>query len=267
MFCTTFLTMPVAFENSNGWKVDAEGNLAKDEKGNPIYVGSDGKEQSVFGDTISRLNGEAKTHREAKEAAEAKLAKYKDIDPVKAAEALKTLERIDQKTLIDSGEVEKVREEISKGFTAQIAEKDKALEGLTGRLNNLTLSTAFESSKFVKERIGVPAEMFRDSFAKNFKVEDGKIIPYDSTGNKVYSKKRMGEVADVDEALEIMVEAYPYKENILKADDHSGSGNQGGGGARGSGNVIKVADFDKLSPSQQSEVAARVRSGEMSIAD
>ncbi len=90
---------PIAFDNKNGWKVDADGNLEKDDKGNPIYIANDGKEQSVLGDTISRLNGEAKSHREAKEAAEAKLVKYKDIDPVKAAEAMETLKKIGQKML------------------------------------------------------------------------------------------------------------------------------------------------------------------------
>jgi len=267
MTASMLLAFPIAFDNKNGWKVDADGNLEKDDKGDPIYIAGDGKEQSVAGDTISRLNGEAKTHREAKEAAEAKLEKYKDLDPVKAAEAIETLKNIDQKKLIDAGEVEKVREEISKGFTAQMVEKDKAIESLTGNLNGMTLQTAFGSSDFVKNKIGVPAEMFQATFAKNFKVENGKVVPYDQTGNKVYSKKNMGEVAGVDEALEIMVDAYPYKDSILKADDQSGSGNEGGGGGRGSGRTIKLADFNKLSPAQQSETAALAGKGEVNIVD
>ena len=131
----------------------------------------------------------------------------------------------------------------------------------------MTLQTAFGSSAFVKERIGVPAEMFQATFAKNFKVENGKVIPYDTTGNKVYSKKRMGEVADVDEALEIMVDAYPYKDSILKADDQSGSGNDGNGGGRGNGRTIKRADFDKMAPSQQAETAALMGKGEVTVVD
>ena len=109
--------------------------------------------------------------------------------------------------------------------------------------------------------------MFQATFAKNFKVENGKVVPYDQTGNKVYSKKNMGEVAGVDEALEIMVDAYPYKDSILKADDQSGSGNEGGGGGRGSGRTIKLADFNKLSPAQQSETAALAGKGEVNIVD
>ena len=267
MTASMLLAFPIAFDNKPGWKVDADGNLEKDDKGNPIYIANDGKEQSVAGDTISRLNGEAKTHREAKEAAEAKLEKYKDLDPVKAAEAIETLKKIDQKTLIDAGEVEKVREEISKGFTEQLNAIKTENETLKGNLNGMTLETAFAASKFVKEKIGVPAEMFQATFAKNFKVENGKVVPYDQTGNKVYSKKNMGEVASVDEALEIMVEAYPYKDSILKADDQSGSGNEGGGGGRGSGRTIKLADFNKMTPAQQSETAALAGKGEVNIVD
>ncbi len=264
----TGIAKPLAFDpGKSGWKVDEDGKLVVDDKGNPIYIGSDGKEQSVQGDTISRLNGEAKTHREAKEKAEADLAKYKDIDPVKAKEALETIAKLDAKQLIDAGEVDKVREEISKGFTAQIAEKDKAIEGLTGDLNGLKLQTAFGSSTFVQERIGVPAEMFQATFAKNFKVEDGKVVPYDQSGNKVYSKKNMGEVADIDEALEIMVEAYPYKDSILKADGGSGSGSQGGGGGRGTGRRIMRSEFEKMSPAQQAEAAQSQAKGEVTIVD
>jgi hypothetical protein len=44
------------------------------------------------------LNGEAKSHREAKESAEASLAKFAGIgDPAKAIEALEMMTKIDQK--------------------------------------------------------------------------------------------------------------------------------------------------------------------------
>lgn len=269
MFSTVSILalLPVAFNNGNGWKKDDDGKLVIDDKGNPIYVGSDGKEQSVAGDTISRLNGEAKTHREAKEDFERKLAAYEGIDPVEAKKAFDTLSKVDQKKLIDAGEVEKVREEISKGFTAQLAEKDKEIVNLTGNLNGMTLKTAFNASKFVQEKIGVPVEMFRETFAKNFKVENGKIVPYDQSGNKIYSKQKMGEIADVDEALEIMVDVYPYKDNILKADNQSGSGNQGGGGGRGNGRRVSRSDFEKMTPVQQTETAALAGKGEVTITD
>ena len=261
------IRVPTAFDNKNGWKVDADGNLEKDADGNPIYIGTDGKEQSVQGDTISRLNGEAASHRKAKEKAEADLEKFKDVDPEKYKEAVETLAKIDAKTLIDAGEVDKVKDEISKGFTAQIAEKDKAIEGLTGDLNGLKLETSFANSEFLNNNVGVPKSMFKAEFSKHFKIEDGKPVPYGPDGNKVYSKKNMGEVAGFDEALEILVSTRPDKDEILKADGGSGSGSQGGGGGRGTGRRIMRSEFEKMSPAQQAETSQQMAKGEVSVID
>ena len=73
-------------------KLDANGNVVV-ENGMPVYIDDDGKEipfDAVAAMTkITSLNGEAKTHREAKEAAEANLAKFPGItDPAKAREEL-----------------------------------------------------------------------------------------------------------------------------------------------------------------------------------
>jgi hypothetical protein len=70
------VAFPLAFENKPGWKMDGD-KLALDASGNPIFIKADGTETSVAGDTISRLNGEAKTHRERAEAAETKLETFK----------------------------------------------------------------------------------------------------------------------------------------------------------------------------------------------
>lgn len=269
------ITKPLAFDpGGSGWKKDKDGKLEIDGSGNPIYVDNSGKEQTVDAGTISRLNGEAKSHREAKEAAEAKVTAlektvetFKDIDPVKAAAALETLKNIDAKKLVDAGEVQKIRDEVSRGFTEQIAERDKKITDLTGNLNGLTVKTAFNSSKFVQEKIGVPLDMFQSQFGHNFKIEDGKMVPYDSTGSKIFSKTRMGEIADFDEALEIMVDGYAHKDSVLKADDHQGSGNNGGGGSQGGGRSMKRSDFSKLPPVQQAEHAALASKGELQIVD
>lgn len=42
--------------------------------------------------------------------------------------------------------------------------------------------------------------------AQNFKVEDGKIVAYDNAGQKLFSRTRAGEIADIDEALEYLVD-------------------------------------------------------------
>lgn len=263
---------PVAFDGGKaGWKLDKDGKIEMKD-GNPIYLDSAGNEMTVEGGTIARLNSEAKTHREAKEKAEGELAKFKGadgklIDPAIAIKAIETVGKLDAKKLIDSGEVDKLKDTIKTEFTAQIAERDTKLAEAQKTIDTMTLDKAFSSSKFIADRIAVPAEMFQATFAKNFKVENGKVIPYDNAGNVVNSSKRIGEVADLDEAFEKIVESYPYKDTILKAPDKAGSGNGGGGGARGGGRFISRADFEKLDPGKAAETAAAVSKGEITITD
>jgi len=70
-------------------------------------------------------------------------------------------------------------------------------------------------------------------FGQAFKVEDGKVVAYDPAGNKIFSRSRAGEVADFDEALEALVDQYPYKDQILRGSGASGGGASPGGGTSG----------------------------------
>jgi hypothetical protein len=260
-----------AFANP-GWKMDGD-KLALDANGNPIYVNSDGQEQSVKADTISTLNAEAKNHRVAKEGAEATLAKYKGadgklIDPEAAIKAIDTVSKIDAKKLIDAGEVDKVRDAIKNEFTTQLGEKDAKIAELSGVNKTMTVDRAFDASEFIRDRVNVPRDMFRDSFGKNVKVgDDGKLEFYGRDGNRLLSKKNAGEYAGGDEAFELMVDQHPQKDTILKAQSGSGSGNGGGGGSRPGSRTVRRSDFDAMNPSDKAQAGAAMQKGELSIVD
>src|SRR3977135_2396170 len=105
-------------------KLDDKGAVVvQDDK--PVYIADDGKE-IVFDypatlATISRLNGEAKGHRERAEAAEAKAKTFEGIeDPAKALEALNIVENLDRKKLIDAGKVDEIKAEAKKAFDEQL---------------------------------------------------------------------------------------------------------------------------------------------------
>lgn len=256
-----------AFEPGKaGWKLDKDGKIEMKD-GNPIWVDVNGGEQTLDGGTIARLNGDARTLRLRAETAEATLVPFKDIDPVQAKKALTTIANIDAKKLIDAGEVEKVKEEISKQFTQQLVEKDTAIKTLSGDLDNLRVDNIFAQSPFIRERVATPPDMFQATFRNNFKIKDGKPEAYDKAGNRIMSKTKFGEPADPDEALEILVDHHPQKAMILKASDHSGSGNNGTGGNRHGQRVIKRAEFDKLTPGEQAMTADKANKGELSIVD
>lgn len=168
-----------------------------DANGLPVYVHDDGKEigfdaaQAVS--KISALNGEAKSHREAKEAVETKLAAFSGIeDPKKALEAIEMMTKIDQKKLIDAGAVDQVKAEITKSFQAQLDEANNKSKTLEGQLYDSMIGGSFTGSKFITDKIAIPADLLQARFGQSFKVEEGKVVAYDGTGNKIYSRSKPG---------------------------------------------------------------------------
>lgn len=222
------------------------------ENGNPVYVHDDGKEipfdATAALSKISALNNEAKTHREGKETAEAELKKFANItDPAKAIEALDIVTKLDQKKLIDAGEVDKVKAEITKVYQTQIEQAESKNKELQSQLYNEMIGGRFNSSKFIKDKVAIPADFVQSRFGTSFKIEDGNVVAYDQSGNKIYSRSKPGEIAEFDEALEFLIDNYPQKDHILKA-----SGNQGGGAHQSQHQAgqktMKRTAFDALNP-------------------
>lgn len=251
------------------YKFDAQGAIVLQEVNGqklPVFVHPDGKEAPLDGDatiaTIGRLNGEAKGHREAKEAAEAALKPFKDAgiaDPAAAAKALATVANLDAKKLVDAGEVEKVKAEAIKAVEEKYAPIAKEAETLKGQLNTHLIGGAFSGSKFIAEKFAAegPAgvEIARALFSQHFKVEDGRAVGYDANGQKLYSRLKPGELADPDEAIALLVDAYPHKAHILKGSGASGGGAQGGGQGGGGKKTITRADFQAMDPAAQAAAA------------
>jgi hypothetical protein len=251
------------------FKFDAAGNVAVQEINGqklPIFVHADGKEIPFDVDgtiaTIGRLNGEAKAHREAKEAAEAALKPFKDAgiaDATKAAKALATVQNLDDKKLVDAGDVERVKTEAIRAVEERFAPVVKENETLKGQLHSHMVGGAFSRSKFIAEKFAAegPAgvEIAQALFGNRLKVEDGKVVGYDQHGAKLYSRARPGELADTDEAIELMVDAYPHKAHILKAPNASGggaAGNKPGANSAGS-DLFKLPARERLTAARANQ--------------
>lgn len=236
-------------------KLDEDGHVVVSD-GKPVYVHDDGKEVAFDAagtvQTISRLNGEAKSHREAKEAAEGALKAFEGIsDPKAAIKALETIKNYDDKKLVDAGEVDKVRAEAIKAVEEKYAPIVKERDDLSGRLIAEKVGGSFARSKFIADKLNIPADMVESRFGSSFKLEGDSVIAYDKSGNKIFSASNPGEPAGFDEALGILVEHYPYKDQILKGTGASGGGSNGGNGNTG-GKTISRAQFESLSPQDQS---------------
>ena len=252
--------------NNAGWKLDENGNIVM-QGGNPVWVGPDGREGTVGVDTIGRLNAENKQFRERAEAAEAALKPFEGLDAAAARSALDTVNALGDGGVVDASKLDALKAQLTSQYEAQISELTGKLDGVTNKLNDTVLTAAFNSSKFIADNIAVPSDLFQASFAKNFKVEDGKIIPVDADGKPIYSKKRFSEVADFEEGISILVDGYAHKDRILKAPSGGGSGNNGQGGNRGGGSVVRRSDFEGMPAGRQAEIAAKMRTGEVQIVD
>lgn len=266
-FFMAALLRSTAFDNEAGWKLDASGKV-ETKDGNPIWVDANGGESTMQGDTITRLNSDARTLRKRAETAEAIARNFEGIDHEKAKKAIELVEKIDAKTLIDAGKVDEVKKQITEQFSAQIAEKDKAFSDLQTRYDNATISNIFANSDFIKKNVVVPSDMFEAKFRGNVKIKDGQTEFYYDDGTQVGSKKHIGQNADPDEAFELLVSKHPQRDQILKASDSNGSGNNGNGGNRGgNGRTMRRSDYEALNPVAKADAGVRMSKGELKIVD
>lgn len=242
--------------------LDDKGNVVV-RNGKPVYVLDDGREvehdAAATVATISRLNGEAKSHREAKEAAEAKLKPFEGIDDAEAARvALNTVKNIKDGELITAGKVQEIKDAAAASAKQAVADATRAAEArekalteqnstLTGQLNNHIIGGSFTSSKFIGEKLAIPADIAQKFFGDRFKVENGKLVPLDQAGNPIFSATRHGEHADFEEAISVMVSAYPHKEMILKGSGAAGSGAAGSSTVNAGGKkTVTRAQWDSM---------------------
>lgn len=252
-------------------KLDANGNVVLQD-GKPVYIKDDASEVAFDAAstvaTITRLNAEAKSHRERAEAAEKGLKNFEGItDPAEALKALTVVKGLDAKKLIDAGESEKVVAAAIKAvedkYAPVITERDQLKAGLFAE----KIGGGFARSKFIADKLIIPADIAQARFGQHFTVENGKIIAKDANGNQIYSAARPGEVADFDEAISALVDQYPHKASILKGSGASGSGaGQGAAGAGGKKTYTR-AQFDSLDAGGKSAAAKEVATGAATLTD
>ena len=248
--------------------IEVEGKtFAEINDGKPVYVDDAGKEHSydapAMRGSLDKLNSVLGDERSKLSALQEQVQQFDGLDPDQARKALKTLGDIDSKKLIDAGEIEKVRAQIAEGYEKKLSTVTDELKTLEGRYATEKVNGAFANSKFVKDRLAIPADMVQAAFARHFQFEGGSIKPVDAHGNAIYSESNPAELASFDEALERIVGQYPNRDAIMKGTGSNGSGtgpvDQGGSRSR-----ISRADFDALPPAQQHAIATK---GEVQITD
>jgi len=206
------------------------------ENGKPVYVHEDGQKIAFDAPAsmakIKELNGEAAKHRNDAKGFKDKLDVYGELDPVEALKALETIKNFDDKKLVDAGEVEALKRNLSETFNEEKTKLTETIGAKDSQIYNLMIGSQFAKSAFLAEKVVLPADMVQASFGKNFKVEDdgkgGLVVNGYLNGDKIFSRETPGETAGFEESLKTIIDAYPLKDRILKSSDNGGSGSGGG---------------------------------------
>lgn len=215
--------------------------------GMPLCMPEKGTEPTEFDipramETIEKGSGERDTLRADLEGAKKVVASVGDLDLEKARAALATMGSLDQKKLDMAAELERVRKEakdaVETQLTAERTTSAAALARLRNQLYEEKLGNVFANSKFVKDKLILPAPIAKATFGANLQydadgkvvggggfhmAEDGSMVPYHN-GQKIPSIKNPGNAADPDEAIEMMLRDYPFKNDILRGTGAGGSG-------------------------------------------
>ncbi len=251
------------------------------ENGNPIYE-VEGKDVEYDGESLAadvrELNAERATEkteleesRTQLETMKANLERYSGIDLEEAKKAMNTVRNLEQTKLVEANEVDKIKEaaiEATKeSYEEQMAEMKKRYEPIEverdtykAQLEREIVSNAFSRSKFIRDKISVPWKMIEAHFSKHVTVKNGKLKILDSQGKEIYSRAKPSQPADFDEAMELIVESYAYKDQILKGAGRPGSPNGQPSDLLGD-KLITRAEADKMAVQKPAEFAKLMGDG------
>ena len=209
--------------------------------------------------TANELDKKAKDSAKALEELQ---AKYGDLDPDAAREALKAIEDAGDKELLDEGKVEELVEkktgQMKADFEKQIEAKDKRIaelesnaEGLTGELSSIKIYDAVKDAALSK---GARKDALTDiaNRAKEvWSLVDGN--PMAKKDNEtIYGKS--GEALTIDEWVETLASeaSYLFEPNS-------------GGGAKGGDSQSSQGGIGKVSMAAAGDNLEKIASGEVTV--
>jgi hypothetical protein len=108
----------------------------------------------------------------------------------------------------------------------------------------LARGQAFAASKYVAEKLNIHHELAAAFFGDALRLEKGQLVAYGAGGVPLYSHRRPGELANLDEAVEQLVAKYPSKAMILR--EGGAAGATAPATHAGTGTTITRPQFDAL---------------------
>ncbi len=210
---------------------------------------------------------EREAAREEVKKLKADFEKFKDIDPEKAREALKKIEELSDKELIDAGQIEELvgqkTERMRADFDGQLVAKTEALTHANEQLATLGIEISdikiFSTIRDAAVKAGARPEALDDIVNRGravWKLVEGSPRAYKvGTEDVLYGKE--GEVMGIDEWVGTLAKD---AEHLFRE--------SGGGGAKGGDGANIVRDGVKVVPlSESGGHLADIANGTTQIAD
>lgn len=247
--------------------------------GLPVWIDPEGQELNLnapdmYGKILD-LGKESKKHREKVEELQTTLKIFEDVEDLPkwvedAKIAMETVANFNEKEWLEVDKVNNLKKDMKDAFDQQLADANKSfglkendykekLSAKDAHIRKLMVSNKFATSPwFVGEnRKTILAPEFAEAYyGKFFKVEENSktgeisLVAYYPNQEQVYSKKNPGELASFDEAIGLLIESDPKKDQILRSQGGgSGAGDGVGGGEESNG--------DEMSKLQQMYKAAQ----------
>ena len=263
-------------EDGSGVKIDANGHplVFDDEKDKEF-----GLDAISLYSKIPALQAEAKKYREgfanlepndvhekltAYAEQSERLRAFGDLDPEKAKEAIATMQNLDQLDKERNIEIEKIKAGVSEAYKSKIKDIDESYTRKVGALEeaiynkdsairDLLIRGAFDRSEFIKEQTVLPSDLAYSYFGKHFKIEEDngrlKVFALDSKGDKIFSLSKPGDPATPEEAIEVLINEYPQKDNILRTT--SGGAGSTGNTTTGASDRAKREALKLMNPTER----------------
>lgn len=234
------------------WKFKKVSKLEEvPEKYRGLYVEKDGgfevdpaKLADFEFDDKEELAGALENERKERKRWKDEVDKYKGLDPDKARAAQKRLDELDEKNLIEKGEVEELKKRWQKEWDDEKAGLQKQLGERDTQLTKFKLTDVVRAAALKNGVLPDDIDDVLTLTAPRFKLGEGdKIIVFDKDGVESRS--------DLDKFFGEEFKA--AKPKFYGASGAGGSGAPAGGtgGGAGGGKTVKRADFDQMTPQAQ----------------
>ncbi|AMD89483.1 DUF6651 domain-containing protein [Desulfovibrio fairfieldensis] len=233
------------------FKKDEHGNYVEQD-GLLVFVGPDGAERPYDPDAKAKQIAELteKSAKRGKELEDFK-ARYAALADIEDPGAFVSRAKQDAETVASLKDKDRTTEEaFQKRLAAAVkdavspvaAERDKLKgeqEQTLAQLHQAVIGGSFAQSKYVADKLVNPA-LAQRLFQGSFYIKDGKPVGRDGEGNDIYGTDG---IANFDEALCKLVEASPFKDNILRP-------TPGGAGTNNTNTATNFGGSGRMTPEQ-----------------